>query len=296
MNPNNLQGKPYSDFYPFWQGSIELYRQTEIFEKVRKRRELPHPTDEAIQAGDDAARATDIKIGKDGGLLTWIHTLREPIRGYAHPAAVNLTAIYKRLFFQVIESLARMGKVKALLTVFGLLNTSHILDDWFEYLFITYPVLLKDEHYCQPVKELRRVLRGKVKDNVLDAITLVIECDSAYKYRFQDIMTEMDQSKLKGYFSTKKELERLVDILKERDFAQVGQPIKFEKIKKVIGIALLVPNIRRKIISILRELNIDEIRLSKEDICFTNSYTVYKIGGRSWEERKQENIKNGNRL
>lgn len=284
----------FLDYMDSWLEQALFEKREEIFAKVRK---TPPPVENNMNANsDDQARTTDVSIAPDGTLLSWIHTLKEPIRGYAHPSAIKLTAIYKRLIFQVIESVSRQSNWQKVLTVVGLGNVMHVLDDWFEYVFMMYPVLLKDEHYCQPVKELRRALRGKVKDNLLDAITLVVECDSAYKYRFQDILPLLDQAKLTGYFSTTKELKRLIDILKERDSAQESQPVKYEKLKKVIGIVLLLPKARKTIEDILKEVNLEEIKLSKEDICFTNTYTVYKIGGRSWEERKQENINNGNKL
>jgi hypothetical protein len=286
----------FLDYVDSWEQNLLFEKREEIFRRLRRTPPpAPSSMDDAIRH-EDQARIVGVTIGEDGTPLTWIHTLKEPIRGYHHPDAVNLTAIYKRLIFQVIDSISKQRGLKGLMTVFGLLKTSHLLDDWFEYLFIMYPVLPKEEHFCPPVKEVRRVLRGKIKDNLLEAISLVIECDSAYKYRLQDILPELDQRKLGGYFPTLKELSRLIDILKERDVAQEGQPKKYEKIKEVLKLLLLIPSFRKKTTEVLKALDLEKVKLSREDICFTNTYTVYKIGGRDWEERKQENINNGNRL
>jgi hypothetical protein len=129
-------------------------------------------------------------------------------------------------------------------------------------------------------------LKGKLDESFIDAITLVLEHDSAYRYRFQDIIVNLNKYELTR--NSKKELCRLMDMLIEREEGRLSD--KWEKVKKFAEIALSFPTkIRRELVKILVELNLEELKFSKEDIYWTDYYYSYKFGGKSLEERKLNN-------
>lgn len=280
------QAKPYSDFYYFWQGSIDLARQEEIKQMTRKVSQVP--TD---QGGPDSAVITKIEIGEDGGIRTYLEGFAEPVRILPDGQTVQATAIYKRLLPLLTKSLSQQNIFQKIITVLALKwNWKYILPEWLDFVLTMNPILLKEEHYSQPTKELRRVLAGRLPQGIVDALTMVIEFDSAYRYRFQDVIVLLDKTRLKGYFKTVKELQRLLSILQERDIQGEGiQGLKWNKLKQFIPLLLLSPAIRKGTIEVLKELNLDEVKMSKEDIYATNMHCVYKCRGLTQDERRLEN-------
>ncbi len=272
----------FSDLFPKIRDRLLLEKQAEILAKIKK----PY-TCGVREKSRDSLDIVSVKIGKD--VKSYLQGAGEPIRGYADGQTVVITAMYKRFLPLLAESLAKMGWIKRIITLLAIKYNFNIFPQWFEYIFWLNQCLLKDEYWCQPVKELRRVFKGKINDNLIDAITLMIEYDSAYRYPLQDALSELNKNN-----GVIKECCRLLDIIAERYDIRpnnIWQVDKIKKIKLFIRLLLIVsPKTKKLVKDIFKEINIDEIKLSKEDIYWTNQLDIYNYRGMTMQQRRNENI------
>jgi hypothetical protein len=146
-------------------------------------------------------------------------------------------------------------------------------------------VLLKNENYCQPIREIRRVFKILRLDNrAIDAISLILEYDSAYRYILQDAFNEFD--KLKFFNDYKKELKRVFDIVISRTGGEDTN--KFKNMYKLLVLATKIKGIREKILWFIEELRMEEVRPSKEDYYWMLMLKTYKCFG--YEPKEADKI------
>jgi len=272
----------FSDFIPMIEAKLTMERTKEILRKIKK----PCLNDANKSAeSQDQMIIERTELASDGTTRLYVKDGKEPIRMYPDVKTVWAVACYKRFIPLMANSLRSMGWCKRITTILAIRYNFGIFPKWFNYYFSMNPILLKDEHYSQPVKEVRRVLKGILDDNLIDALALIIEYDSAYRYRFQDIIMELNKDNLN---KPAKEIIRLLDIVNERDYQD-----RFKSYRKLVKpLFFICPKIKRQVVSILKDINIDEVKLSKEDIYWTNIVSTYKYRGLTKEQRKAENIKN----
>lgn len=276
----------------------EVYNRLPLQEKmqllnqvIQKKALWTKPTREEAEAdaGGDGGWICDVRIEDDGSVRTYLKDHPEPMRIYPDAQVVAFTAVYKRLLTLVASNFNKQGLIGKIITLLYYKKNKSIATDWLKYIFEFYPALLNEENYSQPIKELRRVLTGKIEQPFVDAITLVIEFDAAYRYRFQDVFSELNQSSLGTLYHTRKEVKRLLEIAHTRELGQDETPVRWNNLKKMLGMILLVPSICEKVMYILRDINLNEIRFTDEDIYWTNQFGVYNYRGLSWDARKEEN-------
>lgn len=265
---------------------LTAMRAGEILNNVKKpqlhTKEMVHRTPESSEEYSETDYVDEVTIGKDGGLYSKLRFKREPIRGYADVDTIWITAFYKRLFHIFIRNFSKANLLKKASMILGLPYYAEMMPEWFEHIFSMSNALLKDEHYSQPVKEIRRVLKGKYDQNLVDAFTLVLEYDSAYRYRFQDLVVGYNRNN-----GIVKEVMIMVDKIIERE----NPPHSKEKWAKFrTPIRLLTFIFRKRIKQFFDELNLDEIKLSKEDTYFLCLYNIYNCNGWDWD-KKQEYLK-----
>lgn len=259
----------YSDFIPTWKMQIVMERQQELLKKIRRPYKHTPPSIESIQKSEDSATIKDYKIVEDGTVRMYLNELEEPVRLIPNQEVLKTITIYKRLFLQVAENFKRQNAFSKLITLLSLQINRNVFPDWIEYIFDLNPILLKEEHYSQPVKEIRRVLKGTIDQRIIDAITSILEFDNAYRFRIQDALMSIDKSK-----STKKNIDSIFNTLISGDYESMRE--KWGKFKPIISVLILIPNIRKKIDKFFKEINLEEIKFTKEDICFIRKYSPYK--------------------
>jgi hypothetical protein len=280
----------YSEFNETFKRVIVLEKQAEILKKVKK--EIIESGEKVIEQekkGGIGGDIIDIDIAEDGSLRTYIEGKKEPIRSYADAMTVAITTAYKRPIARFIQNFENMSWIGRIISAIMILKNKDIFLDYSNRLFNCLPLLLKDEHWSQPVKEIRRVLKGEFSPTAVDAVSLIIDYDSAYKNRTQDILPELDQSKLTGTISSIKEIRRVFDIIIERDYDMMK--IKWTKLKKIVTLAMLIPKVRKKVVSILKKLDLNEIKFSKEDLYWVRQFPSYEYLGIPKAEREKQNIK-----
>ena len=159
------------------------------------------------------------------------------------------------------------------------------------------PVYLKDRYLCTLTKELQKLISiflisAGIRDQYAQAfaknIATLIEYDTAYKYRIEDIMSETDAQKLKN--APRREIKRLLAIFATRDL-NITTQAKFNTIGKILSLALIVPRIKKAFIKSLDEIDFTKLQLDEADHYHVLKYDRYNFLGRTIEDRYSEYVK-----
>ncbi len=232
----------------------------------------------------------------DKGCQLWVRGEKYPIRGNTPATKVVVLTQYKRMVPMWINFLfgrndnysnfAKKNKFQQAIILLGMLVYQEFFINW---LWYGLQDLYADVNfYGQPVRELYRVLDGKLRD----IICAVLEYDTAYRYRFQDIVGELNKENFKK--SPFKEIERLADIARGRECQEHDdkQVLGLLKLIKFVPVFIWYLRINRKLLKKIQEvvekLDINEVKLSVEDTYWTNQYKDYNFRGLTFKERMQE--------
>lgn len=254
-------------------------KQMELLRRIKK----PQPnTIEKVHTSpldSDADFITDAYMSEDGSLRTVLLKHKVPMRGYADAGTLWIPTYYKRIFHIFIRNFVKMSLWGKFMTILSFKYYYRILPEWFEYIFTLHEALLKDEHWLPPVKEIRRVLKGKLNDNVIDAIALVVEYDKIYRYCLQDVIVLYKKEK-----SIVWNLVNMLETLSERSILIHSK----KKWKKWIPMAKVMGFIfKKELREILNNLDMEKMRLSSEDFYYGSQFDLYNYDGLFFEERKQ---------
>lgn len=224
----------------------------------------------------------DFRRDKFGGPLSYYLNRAEPLRLRSKWENVFTACWVKRIlnvFLKDFQSKNWFQKGLVLLSV-GL-----YYDIWIKYAHYGVRERMPDfSKLSQPIKELYRVMTGVFSDEERDILCFISEYDQAYKYREQDALPELDKHKL--IQNPRKEVLRLLDVLVSRERASEGMRNKWRFMKLLLNIYLRFnKKLLNKIKKTLLEINLEEVKLSKEDIYWSNQYDDYNFRGLTNEER-----------
>ena len=140
---------------------------------------------------------------------------------------------------------------------------------------------MSENKYNQPAREMYRLIKN-VK--VRDLVCAILEYDLAYKFRFQDIASQIN----KRYFMQDpfKEIKRLVKLIQDREVGD-GMKVKWS----YINLGLWYLKINRKLLKELKEivlqLDVEAISPTPADTYWMCSppYEGYNFAGLSFKER-----------
>jgi len=272
---------------------LKIEKTNEIIAKVKKevdRVKLPEDVKRSKKEGT-AFDVDRIEISEDGSLKTYIKGKPEPLLGFAETNTVLLVSCLKMIFPRVLKNIKKMGWIGRICTLIAIKNNLNLFSNVLASFFQQNAILLKDIHWCRPVKEIRRVLKGRINDDFIDLISVIIEFDSAYRYRMQDVIIYLDQHKLKNTISMVREINRLCQILISREPGEKSwMKEKFALMGEFSKLLYFIPKTAKIIREILKDLNLKELRMGKEDIFWTNTFSVYKYRGLPLEERLKQNL------
>jgi hypothetical protein len=232
----------------------------------------------------------DFKRSKEGWPLQYYLGRPEPLRARPNIEIVFPACWIKKIIVNLIYDFKNKG-------IFGKLGVLLSIGLYYNYLIDTAyygagEFIRAKDKLSQAPREFQRVLEiwG---EKIRDIITIILEGDPAYRYRLQDITGNLNKEALKK--SPRKEIIRLAKILMDRENGDNsfnrGMKGKWDLVSKVINLSLLVNwKLKNKIRDTLLELNLDEIKLSKEDLYWCDLNKDYNFGGLTAEERKQRHI------
>lgn len=242
----------------------------------------------------------------EGGVLTFYVNKKFPAKGFAIQDTVDRLNILKKSFMNGFKSLARMfkqNKIKAAMFVLFFKKQAFetargFVESFYEGM---QPHMLKDNMWCQCVKEVRRTfdevsknsndkkLNKEFIEKLKSSLSLLLEFDDAYRYRFQWVLAQFNKEE-----NVIKEIKRLLLLVAEHEIEGEQYPKKENRkyyrlrdravaLSKIVTFLKLEKTTYRFIKEFIEEVDLKEIELSIEDKYHAVSKTNF-----NWELPKQE--------
>jgi len=240
-----------------------------------------------------------------GGVFTPIQNWAYPYKGHPMEVTVEVLAAIKGVIPMGLRFIELSIKHLNLLALLDIKNT------YYEKLEYGGKILAarqphNPKRYGRAVREIYRVLTIQVDKinsdpnapllirklwcifyNIRTIICVLCEWDNAYRYRVQDVLTELDMVNLCKH--PIKELRRVLSIMVERENRGHKKKL-WQRAKLALTFFLLVnPKIKNKIVEILSEINKEEIQFEDDDwycICMRgfDGKNDYNFGGLTTEQ------------
>lgn len=256
-------------------------------------RETPSPKSDKPNPKDTNALLR-VEFPDNGGVITWMENQSYPFKGYPHYEFVEKVDFVKKinraLFSGFYHQLKGQNKAKLLLLLPSLWILKDGVRTWIRtfYRFID-RFKIKNQRYCTFVRELHKTFTdapslkftesqqdGEIRLMLRDLICMILEFDNAYRFRAQDIASEIDKQNLQK--NPVKELLRLIDVLASRE-----KTIEIKDTWKLIKLFVsLYLRFDRKMLKLIQgtllDLNIENAKLSIEDKWYCIPREDYSFG------------------
>ncbi len=270
------------------QSNALIENQHKMGQIIAEMKEIPELPSEVPT---DVHALTHVELPETGGVLTYMEGYDEPYKGFPFHEFVDKIDTIKKLSRGVLSSLFHDVKKRNKLQVVLLVLVPWLFNDLLKgtiYAFhrIIIRFKIKELRYCDAVREVYRAMSvgfpeetvesKEIRERVRDLLCMVLENDNAYRFRFQDIIVELDEVSLKKNLS--RELIRLLKIMQSRE---KGQDVKdtWTLLTTFLPMYLFVnKKVKKEIVRVLSELDLEKVRLSKEDIYYCKPRKDYSFG------------------
>ncbi len=247
---------------------------------------LYNEKDTSILPGEDIVAYVSNKVEyvPFQGILVHIQDATFPKKGFPMPesvAAINIikSIIKESLRFPILILFANKTK---LLTSFN-----NIFKKTFS------PYTLKEEYLCPAAYNFHNFLTSFMYSSNLTPtlglakefaynISHILEYDDAYRYRFQDIISEASLRNLQT--NPRKEIMRLLSILKEREGKDNPTARKIEIALTPVLLLLLIPKYKRTFQKAAPSLILCQYDLADRYWAYLKA-DLYRFGGMDYDER-----------
>ena len=216
-----------------------------------------------------------IEYPETGGTYTHMIGFKYPFEGYPDHITLGLNATVKRAVISTLKLFFNSFKKKPTE------NLVNWLAEIYEAEYEKYQNA--EKRLCRTAKEVLRVLLKFAKNDrqkkAAWCIAMFVEMDSAYRYRLQDVLSEFNKTN-----PIRKEVLRLIDLGLSREVCGIGW--KWKMLRLAIGVALLIPSIKRTIRKMAEELVLDNITPNTSDIYYMSRYFDYNFQGLDYDVRE----------
>jgi hypothetical protein len=284
--------------------------------------QIPYPPEHLFQREDVRTVAEQIvgenqpipildrfEFPESGGTLVYHVGSLHPTKGFPYPEAIGACNLVKRITINLVKSLSRRDILLAfgLFIFFPLKRKLKIVERFMNSVnevnnLIMIPHYLKEKNLTPCAKEIWNItvkfldhlnFKKQSSNKIAQILAHLIEYDTAYRYRIQDIMTECNQQDLIG--NPLKEIIRLLEILRSRE-PKSHIFNKFKNVVQLLRLAFFSKTIKKAFINAIKESNIDNLRMDEADRYHCLKFSGYDFFGRTYEDRFEEYTKlhNGN--
>ena len=236
------------------------------------------------------------------GYLTWHVSFDYPEKGWRNDYAMNAINHAKRLTIAWI----RLFAFKPLLPFYLLLAIlpwkikiiNKALEEWcnivgFYLTIYEHEYYLKIRYYSEFSIELKKaiqifLLKIGISEYLAGMVAFYfasfIEYDTGYRYRLEDLFTETSLEKILA--NPRKEIQKLVELLADRDSTRKDLIIKFRSFGRLLSLILLVPKIKKAFKESIKEIKFEKLQLDDMDRYHVRDMEDYKFFGMTIEERR----------
>jgi hypothetical protein len=238
----------------------------------------------SIPPEDDRFVLTKVEMPNEGGVLTYMDKFLMPYEGFPYQDFVNSLDIVKKIIKGTLSGFYHSFRGWSFFKVIPMIVVARNLIYVGTYTFgrLIERHRIKPFRYSTAIRELHRAFTfpsGKsveLRLMIRDVICMLLEFDNAYRFRAQDLLVEIDKSKLKK--NPIKELKRVADIAIGREREQQVKDT-WKLIKMFCSYYLRFDRqLRSMIVEVLLELNYEQFKLKPADIQFCTPRKDYVFG------------------
>jgi len=230
-----------------------------------------------------------VEFPKGGGVLSHYEGLEYPTKGFPYGDTVNAVDRVKKVLMVTLRGIEESLKEHRIKTVLLFIFFRKQIFKIGDALLSTLnrgleEVRSKPEMYCPAVREIYRAFNHIAKErkffiNLRDIICMVLEYDDAYRYRFQNVIIELDKERVQK--NVVKEIRRLFERAIELEDDE-GVKAKFIRLKKFLPIIRGQKALR----DFLCGLDLSKLRMDRGD----RYHAIFKGIKINEKEKKEEKI------
>ena len=238
---------------------------------IYEMKEIPILPSEVPKQGDTQA-LLKVEFPKAGGVLTFMEGHEDhPYKGFPYFEMVDKVDLGKKILRAQLSGLYHGLKKRNPLQLACLALVPWLFKDIFRANLHTFAKLvtrfrLKDDKFCVAVRELNRAFAedgSELAIEIRNALGMLIEFDNAYRYRFQDIIVELDQERLKR--APIRELLRLLEIISKREKTEEIRDT-WKLLRMLVRFFLFTDSeLRNTLVGALSRLDLSKMALDEDD-------------------------------
>lgn len=240
-------------------------------------------------------KATDInplqkvELPEAGGVYTYMEGHPYPYKGFPFFEFVDKIDQIKKIQRGVLSSLYHSFTKRNKLQIAFLLFVPWLFGDFVKaFVYTFYRMVdrfkLKPLRYCTAMRELYRAFSVEFHDEsasekemrfmVRDVLCMFLEFDNAYRFRFQDIIVELNKDNL----NPSKEIVRLLELMMSREKTQEIKDT-WRLVRYFLPWYLFFnKSLKKNIVAILKDLDLEKVALSDEDKHYCAERKDYNFG------------------
>ena len=240
-----------------------------------------NPIDVANETGKAIYVIDHIEYPETGGIFVYYKGLKYPRKGFPFPEAIYVTNIVKRMVVNLSHYPLWLPVCLCRRSFKRFLDRFTNLTD-----MVVGSYYFTPRYQMAPAKELNRWITLFFKSlgittTIGNVFGIIIEQDTAYCFRFQDIMGEVNQQEL--YEHPRKELLRLFSLLQSRELDPLIRQ-KFSRMKW-LWFLLLIPSIKRAFVKATRQIDFIKLAFTEADRYQVMPLSGYDYFGQCLNER-----------
>ena len=251
---------------------------------VSEMKEVPVLASEEIKPNDTQA-LIKVEFPNAGGVLTFMENHDLPYKGFPYFEFVDKIDIMKKIIRSTLSGLYHALKRRRRLQLLTLFLSPWFFKDFLRAeIYTMYRLIarfkVKPIRYCDMGRELHRAFgdgeAGEFRPMLRDLVCMVLEFDNAYRYRFQDVITELDQEELAR--RPIRELRRLLKVMSTREKTQEIKDT-WRLIDYVVRFYLPFDReLKDVIVQTFLKLDLKLVKLSAEDEHYCGPRKDYQFG------------------
>ena len=237
----------------------------------------------------DTNALTKVEFPEEGGVLTYMTNHPYPYRGFPYYEFVEKIDLIKKISRGTLSGLYHSIKHRNKLRLLLMFPLIFMARDLISTATRTFHRMIersriKSNRYSRAVRAIYAAFdTPRVNEDLetlelrlmlKDIVCTILEFDNAYRFRFQDVIVELDKNNLKK--NTIKELLRLMNLMTSREQTQ---EVKDTWRLLVMGVKYYLRfdrKLQKMIADILSNLDLNQVALTPEDEHFAGQRKDYK--------------------
>lgn len=271
-----------SDFQAYTENSRRMHQ---IVAEMKEIAELPS------EVPTDINPLEKVEFPEKGGVLTYMGGHEHPYKGFPFFEMVDKIDTIKKIQRATLSSLYHSLKKRNKLTLVPLILVPWLFGDIVKAYIQTFHRLImrfkiKNERYCDAMRELNRAFSiefygesdesKEMRLQIRDIMCMFLEFDNAYRFRFQDVIVEIDRDQLKK--NPAKEIVRLLELMSSREKTQEVKDT-WKLVRYFLPLYLRFnKSLKKSVIAVLVGLDLEKVKLSIEDRHYCEKRKDYQFG------------------